>query len=84
MIAAGISDLMTGLGATALLIISIILAVLVVLMPYYVYKIAQRSKELADLARTLCDYSGATKLEQAKTNALLRQLIKAYGHEPEA
>lgn len=41
----------------------IALAVLAILMPWYVYRIAS---------------------ETQKTNKLLRPLIKAYGHEPEA
>ena len=40
----------------------IILVVLAVLMPYFVYRIS---------------------IETERTNKLLRQILKAYGHEPD-
>jgi uncharacterized membrane protein len=57
------SEVAMGLTGMLLVLGLIILAVLAVLMPWYVYRIAS---------------------ETQKTNKLLRQLIKAYGHEPEA
>ena len=56
------SEVAMGLTGMLLVLGLIILAVLAVLMPWYVYRIAS---------------------ETQKTNKLLRQLIKAYGHEPE-
>lgn len=57
------SEVAMGLTGMLLVLGLIILAVLAILMPWYVYRIAS---------------------ETQKTNKLLRQLIKAYGHEPEA
>lgn len=53
------------MGLTGMLLVLglIILAVLAVLMPWYVYRIAS---------------------ETQKTNKLLRQLLRASGHEPES
>lgn len=62
----------------------IVLAVLALLMPYYVYRISKDAEETKALAKDLAETAKATKAEQEKTNGLLRQLIKAYGHEPEA
>lgn len=57
------SEVAMGLTGILLVLGLIILAVLAILMPWYVYRIASKTQ---------------------KTNKLLRQLIKAYGHEPEA
>jgi hypothetical protein len=62
MIAAGLGELVTGLAGLGLIVGAIVLIILAVLMPYYVYKIRH---------------------ETAKTNKLLAQLLKAYGHQPE-
>lgn len=56
------SEVAMGLTGMLLVLGLIILAVLAILMPWYVYRIAS---------------------ETQKTNKLLRQMIKAYGHEPE-
>ena len=49
---------------------AIFLVILAILMPYYVYKIRHLMQDCLK--------------ENRNTNDLLRQLIKAYGHEPEA
>jgi TRAP-type mannitol/chloroaromatic compound transport system permease small subunit len=51
-----------GLFVLPLVLLVIFLAVLAVLMPYFVWRISKHT---------------------AATNKLLRQLLKAYGHEPE-
>lgn len=51
-----------GLFVLPLVLLVIFLAVLAVLMPYFVWRISKHT---------------------ATTNKLLRQLLKAYGHEPE-
>jgi len=53
-----------------LLIFGVVLLFMAILMPYYVYKIRHISQDLLKTNRT--------------TNDLLRQLIRAYGHDPEA
>ena len=57
------SEVAMGLTGMLLVLGLIILAVLAILMPWYVYRIAR---------------------ETEKTNKLLRQLLRASGHEPEA
>lgn len=59
----GVGDLIMGLGGTALAFAVIVLLIMAILMPYYVYKIRH---------------------ETARTNKLLEQLLKAYGHDPES
>ena len=54
----------------------IVLAVMAILMPYYVYKIRHLMQDLKDKADEQIT-------ETKRTNNLLRQLIRAYGHEPE-
>jgi hypothetical protein len=52
-----------------ILIALFVLLVLAFLMPYFIYKIA---KEVASVNE-----------EAKKLNALTRQLLRAYGHDPE-
>lgn len=80
----GLGGLFGGLAMVAIVFGLIVLAVLAILMPYYVYKIAQHARELGEQVKALSAQGSAIHAEQAKTNVLLRQLIKAYGHEPEA
>lgn len=70
MTALAIGDLVTGLGAIALIFGVIGLTVLAILMPYYVYKIAQHARE--------------TDQQIKQTNTLLRQLLTSYGQDPQA
>ena len=80
----GLGGLFGGLAMVAVVFGLIVLLILAILMPYYVYKIAQHTKDLDEQVKALGATTAATHAEQAKTTALLRQLIKAYGHEPEA
>lgn len=59
---AGAGEAAVGVGTGLLIIGLIVLAVLAILMPYFIYRIS---------------------VETERTNKLLRQVIKAYGHEPE-
>jgi hypothetical protein len=54
----------------------IVLAVMAILMPYYVYKCRHLLQDLKDKADEQIT-------ETKRTNNLLRQLIRAYGHEPD-
>ena len=54
----------------------IVLAVMAILMPYYVYKCRH-------LLQNLLSKSDEQITETKRTINLLRQLIRAYGHEPE-
>ncbi len=54
----------------------IVLAFLAILMPYYVYKCRHLLQDL----KTKADEQ---LVETRRTNILLRQLIRAYGHEPD-
>jgi hypothetical protein len=56
--------------------ILIVLAVMAILMPYYVYKCRHLLQDL----KTKADEQ---LVETRRTNILLRQLIRAYGHEPD-
>ncbi|NDB96564.1 MAG: hypothetical protein EBZ78_10480 [Verrucomicrobia bacterium] len=58
-----------GMLGLILLGFAVFLVILAILMPYYVYKCRFL---LQDLLK-----------ENQKTNGLLRQLLKAYGHDPE-
>ena len=66
----GLGGLFGGLAMVAVIFGLIVLAVLAILMPYYVYRIFGQLFTI--------------RQETQKTNSLLRQLIKAYGHDPEA
>jgi len=66
----GLGGLFGGLAMVAIVFGLIVLAVLAILMPYYVYRIFGQLFII--------------RQEAQKTNALLRQIIKAYGHDPEA
>ena len=70
MIGSALGDLAAGIGVMAVIVAVVVLAVLAILMPYYVYRIFGQLFTI--------------RQETQKTNSLLRQLIKAYGHEPEA
>jgi hypothetical protein len=54
----------------------VVLAVMAVLMPYYVYKCRHLLQDLKGKA-------DEQLVETRRTNILLRQLIRAYGHEPD-
>ena len=54
----------------------VVLAFLAILMPYYVYKIRHLMQDLKAKADEQIT-------ETKRTNNLLRQLIRAYGHEPD-
>ena len=54
----------------------IVLAVMAILMPYYVYKCRHLLQDLKGKADEQIT-------ETKRTNGLLRQLIRAYGHEPD-
>lgn len=64
------SQLALGLTGFAILFAAIILLILAILMPYYVYRIFGQLFTI--------------RQEAEKTNKLLRQIIKAYGHDPDA
>jgi len=66
----GYQMLFGGMLGLILLGFAVFLVILAILMPYYVYKCRFL---LQDLLK-----------ENQKTNDLLRQLIRAYGHDPEA
>lgn len=70
MTASALGDLAAGMGVMAVIVAVVVLAVLAILMPYYVYRIFGQLFII--------------RQEAQKTNALLRQIIKAYGHDPEA
>jgi len=55
----------------------IVLAFLAILMPYYVFKCRHLLQDL----KTKADEQIT---ETKRTNNLLRQLIRAYGHEPDS
>jgi competence protein ComGC len=59
---AGAGEAVSGVLGFLLVLGLIVLVVLAVLMPYFVYRIS---------------------IETERTNKLLRQLLKAYGHEPD-
>jgi len=59
---AGAGEAVGGVLGFLLVLGLIVLVVLAVLMPYFVYRIS---------------------IETERTNKLLRQLLKAYGHEPD-
>lgn len=80
----GLGGLFGGLAMTVVVCFGIVLLIMALLMPYYVYRISKDSEDLRDRAKDLAETCKASKAEQEKTNGLLRQLIKAYGHEPEA
>ena len=82
-----------GLLIIPVIILLFILAVLAFLMPYFVYKISQQTRATADEAKKLgalvqnlpSAQNAAAAIEEARIqNALLRQLLVAYGHTPEA
>jgi hypothetical protein len=54
----------------------IVLAIMAILMPYYVYKCRHLLQDLKGKA-------DEQLVETRRTNILLRQLIRAYGHEPD-
>ena len=60
----------SGLLLIPVLILLIALAVLAFFMPYFVWQIAKQTK--------------ATQEEAKKLTTLQRQMLRAYGHEPEA
>ena len=66
----------SGLLVIVGVVLLIFLAILAILMPYYVYKCRHL---LTDLISKTDEQITETK----RTNNLLRQLIRAYGHEPE-
>ena len=74
---AGAGEAVMGLAGIAGLMGLLILLVMAILMPYYVYKCRHL---LQDLRIQADDQLAETK----RTNQLLRQLIRAYGHDPEA
>lgn len=59
-----------------ILISLVVLGFLAILMPYYVYKCRH-------LLQDIKEKSDEKISETKRTNNLLRQLIRAYGHEPE-
>ena len=67
---------MESLFIVPLVILLLLLGVLAVLMPYYVYRIARTTDELRKVSISMLD-------QQMKVNKLQRQLLRAYGHEPE-
>ena len=79
----GLGGLFGGLAMVAVIFGLIVLAVLAILMPYYVYKIAQHARGLDEQVKALAVTTAATHAEQAKTNALLRQLLISYGQDPQ-
>lgn len=80
----GLGGLFGGLAMGAVVFGLIVLLILAILMPYYVYKIAQHARELDEQVKTLAATTAATHAEQAKTNSLLRQLLISYGQDPQA
>lgn len=72
----GLGDLAMGLGGTALAFAIIVLIFMAILMPYYVYKCRHLLQDLKGKA-------DEQLVETRRTNILLRQLIRAYGHEPD-
>jgi Na+-driven multidrug efflux pump len=72
----GLGDLAMGLGGTALAFAIIVLIFMGILMPYYVYK----CRHLLDDLKNKADEQIT---ETKHTNGLLRQLLKACGHDPE-
>lgn len=68
-------------------IAAFVLGSLAALMPFFIYKINQRIKILTAQIETLQSIQTNSKLtmqNSAAATKLLRQLIKAYGHDPEA
>ena len=80
----GLGGLFGGLAMVAIIFGLIVLLVLAILMPYYVYKIAQHTRELDEQVKALSAQGSARHAEQAKTNALLRQLLISYGQDPQS
>jgi uncharacterized membrane protein len=80
----GLGSLFGGLARVALVFAVIVLVVLAILMPYYVYKIAQHARDLTEHAKALNEKADAARIEQGKTNSLLRQLLISYGQDPQA
>jgi hypothetical protein len=72
----GLGDLAMGLGGTALAFAIIVLIIMAIFMPYYVYKCRHLLQDLRGKA-------DEQLVETRRTNMLLRQLLKAYGHQPE-
>lgn len=58
MIASAIGDLVTGLGAMAVVVAATVLAVLAILMPYYIYKIRHELDATNKLLRQMIRSSG--------------------------
>ena len=73
---AGAGEALGGILGFLTVVGLLILAVMAILMPYYVYKIRHLMQDLKGKADEQIT-------ETKRTNGLLRQLIRAYGHEPE-
>lgn len=80
----GLGGLFGGLAMVAIVFGLIVLVVLAILMPYYVYKIAQHTRQLDEQVKALSAQGLARNAEQAKANALLRQLLISYGQDPQS
>ena len=72
----GYQMLFGGMLGLILLGFAVFLVILAILMPYYVYKCRHLLQDLRGKA-------DEQLVETRRTNMLLRQLLKAYGHEPE-
>jgi uncharacterized membrane protein len=73
---AGAGEAVGGVLGFFLVLGLIVLAILAILMPYYVYKIRHLMQDLKGKADEQIT-------ETKRTNGLLRQVVRAYGHEPE-
>jgi lipopolysaccharide export LptBFGC system permease protein LptF len=82
-----------GILMVPVLILLLVLALLAFLLPYYVFAIAGRTLKLLAQAEEQTkllkqlqqrgDSSAAIVQSLQTNNQLLRQLLRAYGHEPE-
>jgi len=94
--AAGIFGMFGFIGGMIIVILCLYLLILAILTPYFIYRIHSNVKAIAanqDKAQIqvivsalnrISDRTEASSLKTDATNQLLRQLIRANGHEPEA
>ncbi|MBU3720757.1 MAG: hypothetical protein FGM22_08375 [Burkholderiaceae bacterium] len=65
-------------------IVVAVIFVLAILMPVYVFQIHNLAKKIEEHTRTSAAYTATLHTEQQRANVLTRQMLRAYGHEPEA
>jgi uncharacterized membrane protein len=93
---AGILGMFGVLGWLIIVILGLYLLILAILTPYFIYRIHSNVKAISanqdkahiqaivSALNRISDRTEASSMKTDATNQLLRQLIRAYGHGPEA